>query len=80
MFDLEGAAKLVMLLSHGHAPTRQMGASDREVLAEVGNILLGRSAPAACPVTGVSVVKLCRNHRTRAFLPNNRMRAPRKQL
>jgi chemotaxis protein CheC len=40
MFDLEGAAKLVMLLSDSHAPTRQMGASDREVLAEVGNILL----------------------------------------
>jgi len=40
MFDLEGAAKLVGLLSDGHAPTRQMGASDREVLGEVGNVLL----------------------------------------
>jgi chemotaxis protein CheC len=40
MLELEGAAKLVGLLSEGRAPTRQMGASDREVLAEVGNILL----------------------------------------
>lgn len=40
MFDLEGAAKLIMLLSDSAAPVRQMGASDREVLAEVGNILL----------------------------------------
>src|SRR5262249_53167384 len=40
MFDLDGAGKLVRLLSDSQAPTRQMGASDREVLAEVGNILL----------------------------------------
>lgn len=40
MMDMDGAAKLVGLLSDGRAPTGQMGASDREVLAEVGNILL----------------------------------------
>jgi chemotaxis protein CheC len=40
LLDLEGAAKLIRLLSDSHAPTQQMGASDREVLAEVGNILL----------------------------------------
>jgi len=40
MLDLEGAAKLVGLLTDSDAPVRQMGASDREVLAEVGNILL----------------------------------------
>jgi chemotaxis protein CheC len=40
MLDLDGAAKLVGLLTDAQAPTRQMGASDREVLAEVGNILL----------------------------------------
>jgi len=40
MLDLDGAAKLVGLLTDAAAPVRQMGASDREVLAEVGNILL----------------------------------------
>jgi len=40
MLDLEGASKLVALLTNAAAPIRQMGASDREVLAEVGNILL----------------------------------------
>ncbi len=40
MLDLEGAARLVGLLTDAHAPIRQMGASEREVLAEVGNILL----------------------------------------
>lgn len=40
LLDVEGAAKLVGLLTDADAPTRQMGTSDREVLAEVGNILL----------------------------------------
>ena len=40
MLDVEGAARLVALLTDAEAPIRQMGASDREVLAEVGNILL----------------------------------------
>jgi chemotaxis protein CheC len=40
MLDLDGAAKLVGLLTDAAAPIRHMGASDREVLAEVGNILL----------------------------------------
>ena len=40
LLDVEGAARLVNLLSGAGAPTEQMGASDKEVLAEVGNILL----------------------------------------
>jgi chemotaxis protein CheC len=40
ILDLEGAARLVALLTDADAPIRQMGTSDREVLAEVGNILL----------------------------------------
>ena len=40
LLDVEGAAKLVSLLTDAGAPTGQMGASSREVLAEVGNILL----------------------------------------
>jgi len=40
VLDIDGATKLVGLLTDADAPTRQMGASDREVLAEVGNILL----------------------------------------
>jgi chemotaxis protein CheC len=40
LLEVEGAAKLVGLLTDADAPTPKMGASDREVLAEVGNILL----------------------------------------
>jgi chemotaxis protein CheC len=40
MLEVEGAAKLIGLLTDAEAPTRKMGVSDREVLAEVGNILL----------------------------------------
>jgi chemotaxis protein CheC len=40
VFDVDGAATLVGLLTDADAPIGQMGASDREVLAEVGNILL----------------------------------------
>jgi chemotaxis protein CheC len=40
LLDLAGATRLVDLLTDGGAPTRQMGDSAREVLAEVGNILL----------------------------------------
>jgi chemotaxis protein CheC len=40
VLEVEGAAKLVGLLTDAEAPTRKMGVSDREVLAEVGNILL----------------------------------------
>jgi chemotaxis protein CheC len=40
LLDIDGAARLVDLLSDTGAPTRRMGASAREVLAEVGNILL----------------------------------------
>ena len=40
LLEVEGAAKLVALLTDAEAPTRKMGVSDREVLAEVGNILL----------------------------------------
>jgi chemotaxis protein CheC len=40
LLDIDGAAKLVGLLTDASAPTRQMGSSDREVLSEVGNILL----------------------------------------
>lgn len=40
VLDVEGASRLVDLLTDAGAPTRQMGSSDKEVLAEVGNILL----------------------------------------
>jgi chemotaxis protein CheC len=40
LLDIDGAARLVSLLAEAGAPTTQMGASSREVLAEVGNILL----------------------------------------
>ena len=40
LLDIDGAARLVSLLADAGAPTAQMGASAREVLAEVGNILL----------------------------------------
>lgn len=40
LLEVDGAARLVDLLTDAGAPTRQMGASAREVLAEVGNILL----------------------------------------
>lgn len=40
LLDIDGAARLVDLLAGAGAPTAQMGASAREVLAEVGNILL----------------------------------------
>jgi chemotaxis protein CheC len=40
LLDFEGATRLVSLLTDAGAPTHQMGASTREVLTEVGNILL----------------------------------------
>ena len=40
LLDVEGAARLVDLLTDAGAPTPQMGASAKEVLTEVGNILL----------------------------------------
>ena len=40
LLDVEGAARLVHLLTDAGAPTAQMGASAKEVLTEVGNILL----------------------------------------
>lgn len=40
VLDVDGATRLVDLLTDAGAPTRQMGTSAREVLAEVGNILL----------------------------------------
>jgi chemotaxis protein CheC len=40
LLDIDGATRLVDLLTDAGAPTHQMGASAREVLAEVGNILL----------------------------------------
>ncbi len=40
VLEVDGAAKLVALLTDAEAPTRKMGVSDREVLAEIGNILL----------------------------------------
>lgn len=40
LLDVDGAARLVDLLTDAGAPTRHMGASAKEVLAEVGNILL----------------------------------------
>lgn len=43
LLDVEGAAKLVQLLAKGDVPIQQLGSSDREVLAEIGNILLNAS-------------------------------------
>jgi chemotaxis protein CheC len=40
MLDVEGATRLIQLLTDAHPSSRLMGASEREVLAEVGNILL----------------------------------------
>ncbi len=40
LLDIAGAARLVNVLADAGAPTTQMGASAKEVLAEVGNILL----------------------------------------
>jgi chemotaxis protein CheC len=40
LLDVAGAARLVDLLTDAGAPTGEMGSSAREVLAEVGNILL----------------------------------------
>jgi len=40
LLDIAGAARLIDLLADTGAPTTQMGASAKEVLAEVGNILL----------------------------------------
>lgn len=40
LLDVDGATRLVNLLTDAGAPTVQMGASAREVLTEVGNILL----------------------------------------
>lgn len=40
LLDVEGAARLVGLLTDAGAPTLQMGSSAKEVLAEIGNILL----------------------------------------
>ena len=40
LLDVDGAARLVDLLTDAGAPTVHMGASAREVLSEVGNILL----------------------------------------
>jgi chemotaxis protein CheC len=40
LLDVAGASRLVDLLTDAGAPTKQMGSSAREVLAEVGNILL----------------------------------------
>lgn len=40
LLDVDGASRLVGLLTDADAPTPQMGASAKEVLTEVGNILL----------------------------------------
>ena len=40
LLDIDGASRLVDLLTDAGAPTGQMGSSAREVLAEIGNILL----------------------------------------
>ena len=40
LLDVDGATRLVHLLTDAGAPTLQMGASAKEVLTEVGNILL----------------------------------------
>ena len=37
---MEGAAKLINLLTDAQVPTQQFGVSAKEVLAEIGNILL----------------------------------------
>src|SRR5688572_4837301 len=43
LLDVEGAAKLVSLLAKADVPTHKLRSSDREVLAEIGNILLNAS-------------------------------------
>lgn len=40
LLDMDGAAKLVALLTDAAVPIQQMGVSAKEVLTEVGNILL----------------------------------------
>lgn len=40
LLDVEGATQLVHLLTSAEVGGQQMGSSDREVLAEIGNILL----------------------------------------
>ena len=40
LLEVGGAAELVRLLAEADAPTREMGSAAREVLTEVGNILL----------------------------------------
>jgi len=40
LLEVDGAARLVGLLTDAQAPTPKMGVSNREVLAEIGNILL----------------------------------------
>lgn len=40
ILEVDGASKLVAMLTDAEAPTPKMGVSDREVLAEIGNILL----------------------------------------
>ena len=40
LLDVNGATRLIDLLTGAGAPTTQMGASAREVLTEIGNILL----------------------------------------
>jgi chemotaxis protein CheC len=40
LLDVDGAGRLVSLLTDAGAPTLQMGSSAKEVLTEVGNILL----------------------------------------
>jgi len=40
LLDVDGAARLVNLLTDAGAPTLQMGSSAKEVLTEIGNILL----------------------------------------
>jgi chemotaxis protein CheC len=40
VFDVDGATRLVELMTGAGAPTGQMGESAREVLSEIGNILL----------------------------------------
>jgi chemotaxis protein CheC len=40
LLDIDGASRLIGLLTEAGAPTERMGSSEREVLAEIGNILL----------------------------------------
>jgi chemotaxis protein CheC len=40
LLEVAGAAELVRLLTDADAPTREMGSAAREVLTEIGNILL----------------------------------------